>query len=63
VQVASVSAGSPAYQHGLRSGDLILGVNGRRITSIAHLASTLRASRGASLNIVRGDSLLSLPVR
>jgi serine protease Do/serine protease DegQ len=63
VLVASVSAGSPAFSHGVRAGDLILGVNGRRITSVAQLATALRGARGVALNILRGDSLLSLPVR
>ncbi len=63
VLVASVSAGSPAFKHGLRAGDLILGVNGRRIASVAQLAKALSASRGVALNVLRGDSLLSLPVR
>jgi serine protease Do/serine protease DegQ len=63
VLVAAVGAGSTAFRHGLRAGDVILGVNGRRIDSIVALAKALRGSGGVALNIVRGDSLLSLPVR
>jgi serine protease Do/serine protease DegQ len=63
VLVASVSAGSAAFRHGLRAGDLILGVNGRRVQSVAQLANALRASSSVALNVLRGDSLLSLPVR
>jgi serine protease Do/serine protease DegQ len=63
VLVASVAAGSAAFRQGLRTGDVILGVNGRRIDSIAALAKALRGSGRVALNILRGDSLLSLPVR
>jgi len=63
VLVASVGAGTPAFKHGLRAGDVILGVNGRRIGSAAELGKALRGPGSVALNIVRGDSLLSLPVR
>ena len=63
VLVAGVKAGSPAFKHGLRGGDVILGVNGRRIASVAELGKALRARGSVALNILRGDSLLSLPVR
>jgi serine protease Do/serine protease DegQ len=62
VLVTGVQAGSPAFRHGLRPGDIILGVNGRRIGSVADLAKALRGSGSMALNILRGDTLLSLPV-
>jgi serine protease Do len=52
----------PAAQAGVRPGDVILGVNGRRVGSVAALAKALRGSGRLALNIVRGDSLLSLPI-
>ncbi|MGH8667605.1 MAG: Do family serine endopeptidase [Burkholderiales bacterium] len=63
VLVAAVKAGTPAFNHGLRGGDVILGVNGRRIGTVAELGKALRASGSVALNILRGDSLLTLPVR
>jgi Do/DeqQ family serine protease len=61
VLVTAVKPESPAFKHGLRAGDLIVGVNGRRVTSIQELAKALRA-RGVQLNVVRGDNVLTIPV-
>ena len=60
--VTAVAAGSPAFEHGLRAGDLIVGVNQRRVSSLAELARALRAGGTVALNVVRGESLLSLRV-
>lgn len=63
VLVTAVQAGSPAYQHGLRAGDLIFGVNQRRVTSVQELAKLLGAPGRVALNVMRGDTLLSIPIR
>jgi serine protease Do/serine protease DegQ len=63
VLVAAVEAGSPAFEHGLRPGDLIIGVNQRRITSVPELAKGLRGAGRLALNVVRGDSLLAIQLR
>ena len=63
VQVASVEGGSAAYSHGLREGDLIVGVNQRRVGTSAELAKRLRSKGRLALNVVRGDILLTIPVR
>jgi serine protease Do/serine protease DegQ len=61
VRVASVQPESPAFRHGLRAGDLIVGVNGRRIASTKELAAALRA-RAVQLHVLRGDTALNIPV-
>jgi Do/DeqQ family serine protease len=61
VLVSSVKPGSQAFQHGLRTGDFIIGVNGRRITSLKEVASALRR-RNVQLNVLRGDNVLTIPV-
>ena len=61
VLVTAVKPESPAFRHGLRAGDLIVGVNGRRVTSTKELAGALRA-RGVRLHVLRGDNVLNIPV-
>ena len=53
---------TPAYKHGLRAGDLIIGINGRRVTSLKELGAALRTRGGVQVNIVRGDNVLTIPV-
>jgi len=63
VAVTAVEAGSPAFAHGLRAGDLIIGVNTRRIGSVAELAKLVAGSERIALNVLRGDFLLSIMIR
>jgi Do/DeqQ family serine protease len=63
ILVAGVEAGSPAFEHGLRAGDLIIGVNQRRVSSVPELAKGLHATGRIILNVIRGDSTLAIPVR
>ncbi len=63
VLVTAVDPGSEAFRHGLREGDVILGVNQRRITTVQTLVRALRASGPLALNVVRGDTVLSIPIR
>jgi serine protease Do/serine protease DegQ len=62
ILVTAVKADTAAFRHGLRPGDLIVGVNQRRIGSLQELAKGLRTAGGAVLNVLRGDTLLSIPV-
>ena len=63
VLVADIENASPALQHGLRPGDLIIGVNQRRVSSIAELGKSLRSKGRLALNVVRGDFLLTIQLR
>lgn len=63
ILVSGVQAGSPAFAHGLRAGDLIIGANQRRIQSMPELAKALRGEGRTALNVVRGDVLLAIPIR
>jgi serine protease Do/serine protease DegQ len=63
VLVTAVDRGSEAFSHGLREGDVIFGVNRRRVTSVPALVKALRASGSLVLNVVRGDTFLNIPVR
>ena len=63
VLVAAVEAGSPAFSLGLRPGDLIIGVNQRRVTSVPELAKALRAPGAIALNVLRGDFVLAIRLR
>ena len=63
VGVVSVQANSPAFARGLRAGDLIIGVNQRRVASVQELAKLLKGNGRIALNVVRGDIQLTIPLR
>jgi len=63
IAVTGVEPGSPADRNGLQPGDLIIGVNGQRVRSVAGLASVLRKARHVALNVIRGDFLLTISIR
>jgi serine protease Do/serine protease DegQ len=63
VLVTSVQQGSPASDHGLRGGDLIIGVNQGRVTSLQGLGKALRASGRVQLHVLRGDVVLNIPIK
>jgi serine protease Do/serine protease DegQ len=64
IYVVSVERGSKAHELGLREGDLVLGVNGRRTQTIAELGQTIRSTNGAlTLHLVRGESRVDLRLR
>jgi S1-C subfamily serine protease len=62
--VASVEENSKAWQAGLRPGDIIFGANRQRVRTLAELQKALRANdRGHTLNLLRGDSELTIALR
>ena len=62
VLVTGVRPESPAYRHGMRAGDLIVGVNGRRVSSVKELTGALKTRGNVQLNVLRGDNMLTIPV-
>jgi Do/DeqQ family serine protease len=62
VLVTSVQAETKAFQYGLRPGDVVLGVNRKRVGSVAELAQAMRGSKQVSLNVLRGDFLLTIAI-
>ena len=63
ILVTAIDPGSDAFNHGLREGDVIFGVNRRRVTTVPALVRALRAKGPLALNVARGDTVLSIPLR
>jgi S1-C subfamily serine protease len=64
VVVTDVESRSTAARYGFRRGDVVVGVNGRKITSVSALEDALRrGGRAWSISVDRGGSTLSLTVR
>ena len=62
--VAAVDENSKAWQAGIRPGDIIFGANRRPVRTLAELQKALRGSeRGQTLNLLRGDSELTVVIR
>ncbi|MGQ0524814.1 MAG: DegQ family serine endoprotease [Betaproteobacteria bacterium] len=62
--VTAVDENSKAWQAGLRPADIIFGANRARVRTLAELQKALRAGeRGQTLNLLRGDSELTIVIR
>ena len=62
VLVANVAPGSPAAQRGLRPGDVITGVNRRKVNNLREFQQHAQG-QSLLLNIRRGNANLILPIR
>jgi serine protease Do/serine protease DegQ len=65
VMVTDVEVNSPAWQRGIRPGDLIIGVNRRQVRSVQELLAALKASSQGSLilSLIRGDFRVTIRIR
>ena len=65
VIVSAVENNSPAWQSGLRPGDIIYAVNRRRVKTVAALQSALRGVQrtGYTVSLIRGDTALTITIR
>lgn len=64
IEVTEIEERSPAARIGLEKGDVIQGVNRKRVTSIADLRTAIEGRQGViALNIKRGDSSLFIVLR
>ncbi|HEX7953455.1 MAG TPA: PDZ domain-containing protein, partial [Burkholderiales bacterium] len=61
--VVAVAQGSPAYQNGLRAGDVIVAVNRKKVRTSAEFIAALRVPGKLVLSVVRGDYVLALVLR
>jgi serine protease Do/serine protease DegQ len=64
VVVTKVEPNSPAWAHGLRPGDIIVGVNRKKVRSVTEFLAAVQASRDSVyLNLLRGDFRVTLMIR
>ena len=62
--IADVDAGSPAWQHGLRKGDIVMAVNQQQVKNVEDLKQALATvERTISLELLRGAARLVLIIR
>lgn len=62
--MVKVERNSPAWMHGLRDGDVIAGINRRRVRSVEELLAALKATpRPLYLQVVRGDARFVIQLR
>ncbi len=64
VLVTKVDANSPAWMHGLRPGDIIIGVNRKKVRLVPEFLAAVQASHDhIIINLLRGDFRVTLMIR
>jgi serine protease Do/serine protease DegQ len=64
VVVTKVDANSPAWMHGLRPGDIIVGVNRKKVRSVQEFLTAVQVSQDSIiLSLLRGDFRLRIMIR
>ena len=64
VLVTKVETNSPAWLHGIRPGDIIIGVNRRKVRSVQEFLAALQTGEnGIMLSLLRGDFRLTIVIR
>ena len=61
--VAAVERGSRAFQAGFREGDIIYGVNNRRVQTAAEFQAATKGAKSYAVALLRGDFSLTIVVR
>jgi S1-C subfamily serine protease len=61
--VRSVDPGSPAAQNSLRAGDIIIGVNRGKVTTLSQLRERAKDAPTLVLEVRRGNRILLVPLR
>ncbi len=64
VWATKVDANSPAWLHGIRPGDIIVGVNRRKVRSVQEFLAVLQANEDViMLSLLRGDFRVTIVIR
>jgi S1-C subfamily serine protease len=64
VTVAEIAKGSPAGRSGLKSGDVVLAVNGTPVTTPEQVKAAVgKSSKSVALLIKRGEDKIFVPIR
>lgn len=65
VTILQTDANSPAEAAGLRTGDIIIKVNGRPVENMDQVSESIKAAQGSQVNmeVMRGSKVLDLPVQ
>jgi serine protease Do/serine protease DegQ len=64
IVVTKVEGNSPVWMHGLRPGDIIIGVNRKKVRSVQEFLAAVQASQDSIiLSLLRGDFRLRIMIR